>query len=89
MFRRRILIDEVDPTLPRDGTDVLPLQFAFSHNLCRWWDSWLPEGVASGRLDLNHPPTAEAVNKLTRSTIPETSVGGSFSPAYTQLGVEK
>jgi len=36
MFRRRILIGEVDPTLSRDGTDVIPLQFAFSHNLGEW-----------------------------------------------------
>ncbi len=28
MFRRRILIGEVDPTLPRDGTDLIPLQIS-------------------------------------------------------------
>jgi len=33
MFRRRIFIGEVDPTLPRDGIDLIPLQFAFLSNV--------------------------------------------------------
>ncbi len=42
MFRRRVLIGEVDPTLPRDGTDIIPLQFRFSQ-----------ESLTRGGIDLS------------------------------------
>ncbi len=59
MFRRRILIGEVDPTLPRDGTDLIPLQFAFSHSFYREVVlTSFPATVTKGRRPhkLSHPP---------------------------------
>ncbi len=44
MFRRRIRTGEVDPTLPRDGTDLIPIA------ICVFTQS-LPRGVTDLIID--------------------------------------
>ena len=35
----RIEMRVVDPTIPRYGTDLIPLWSELLHSLSRWWDS--------------------------------------------------
>jgi len=50
MFRRRILIGEIDPTLPRDGTDLMSLWLVCCLNLKRTVKS--------------HPPVSSVLMRL-------------------------